>query len=73
MTMTEQPAAYTVVQSAIPARAYMLTRAEARIDVIVCGTYTDDNGVLIARVYSADDDLQRVFEIKAERIQVEPV
>ena len=41
--------------------------------MIVCGTYTNEQGVLIAKVYSADDDLQRVFEIKAERIQVEPL
>lgn len=71
--MTQEQAPYRVVQSAKPARAYMITSGEARIDVIVCGTYTNEQGVLIAKVYSADDDLQRVFEIKAERIQVEPL
>jgi hypothetical protein len=69
--MTEEQATYTVIQSAKPARAYMITRGEIQVEIVVSETYQDPKRGLIAKVYCADDGLKRTFEIQADRIHVE--
>ena len=51
-------------------RAY-ITRGYNRYEVIVHSTFTDENGVLVARVQYLGDLLDHAFDIEASRVEVE--
>lgn len=60
----------TLIQSTQPASAFIV-RPHGRYEVIIHETFTDENGILVARVQYVGDLLGHLFEIEANRIEVE--